>query len=502
MELDAILNSLDDAVLTVDDRGRVVFLNETAARLFGCPRADALGRPVSEFPALAEAVAQLNLAEITPEPGRDHAARSLRLPPAGTPGPRLLGGRVSALHGEGHVFHTAILRDLTHQEQMEKAVYDARKMQAVGALAGGIAHDFNNILTAVISQIDLALHTPEFPENLRQNLIYAQTSARRGAELVGKLQAFSRQNKPSFGPVNLAEVLDQVVFMLRRSIDRRIEVRWTPPAPAAWHVRADATQLMQALLNLGLNARDAMPAGGTLTFTTRNLTLEGADLPAPRQPGEFVQVTVADTGHGMSPEALSRLFEPYFSTKDPSRGPGLALSITAAVIAEHGGWMEAESRAGQGAQFHLFLPRLREEQQAARPAPAPDPQLLEGRERILVAEDEELVRMVIKAILAYRGYDVLVAEDGQAAVEAFRDAQPRVQLVVTDIHMPRLNGYDALRQIRALDPAVPAVVLSGGVHDGADPLGGLPGVAFLHKPFENQELLRLVRQQLDRKSVN
>jgi CheY-like chemotaxis protein len=286
--------------------------------------------------------------------------------------------------------------------------------------------------------------------------------------------------------------------MLQRSIDRRIDVRWERPATAPWTARADASQLMQALLNLGLNARDAMPSGGTLTFTARNVSFAGAALPAPRQPGEFIQLTVADTGHGLSPEALSRLFEPYFSTKDPSRGPGLGLTITAAVVAEHGGWMEVESREGQGAQFHVFLPRARDAAREPVRAAAPDPQLLGGRERILVVDDEELVRMVVKAILSYRGYDVIEAADGQAAVEAYRTAQPPVDLVLMDVHMPRLNGYDALRQIRALNPKARAVILSGGVHDGAsDPLSGQSGVAFLHKPFENQELLQTVRKKLE-----
>ena len=496
MEPDAILNSLDDAILTVDERGTVIFLNDAATRVFGCPRAQAVGQPVGRFTALADAVAQLNLGDVAP--GAAPVSRSLSLQPPGATEARLLGALVTCAGVHECTHYTAVIRDVTLHQQMEKAVYDARKMQAIGALAGGIAHDFNNILTAVISQIDLALHAPELPESLRQNLLYAQTSARRGAELVSKLQTFSRKGTPTFGPVDVTAVVDQVVFMLKRSIDPRIELRWLPPGGNLWLARADAAQVTQALLNLGLNARDAMPRGGRLTFTARNASVAGPDARPPRKAGDFVQLTVADTGHGMSPGALSRVFEPYFSTKDPSRGPGLGLTITSAVVAEHGGWMEAESREGQGSQFHVFLPRSLESAREARATPAPDPKALEGRERILVVDDEELVRMVTKAVLAYRGYDVLEAEDGQDAVEKFSSASPKIDLVLMDVHMPRLNGHDALRRIREIEPNARVVLVSGGVHDGAsDPSTGQEGVAFLHKPFENQELARVVRELLD-----
>ena len=498
LPLETIIHSLEDAILSVDARRTVVFLNAAAARLFSCPQALAQGQPVARFPALSDVVQQLKLDELNVVNGGLKAVRNLQVPTAAG---KLVSmeAAVSGVEVEGRLVFTAVIRDISLQEEMEKALYDARKMQAIGSLAGGIAHDFNNILTAVISQIDLALYAPEFPPSLRENLLYAQTSARRGAELVGKLQLFSRQGKPSFTLFAVAEVTEQVVFMLRRSIDPQIELRFLPPPAKPWLVKADANQIMQAVMNLGLNARDAMPQGGRLTIELANLTFTPDAARPPRKPGDFVRLTVGDTGRGMSPETMSRLFEPYFSTKDASRGPGLGLSITSATVAEHGGWLEVESREGVGTSFHLYLPRSNEPESAPREGPVPDAKSMEGRERILIVDDEELVRMVTKAVLAYRGYHIVEAEDGEDAVAKYTQATAPFDLVLMDLHMPKLNGRVALLRIRESHPGAKFILLSGGLQDeAADGAVNLEGVAFLHKPFDNQELVRLVRQMLDR----
>jgi two-component system cell cycle sensor histidine kinase/response regulator CckA len=494
--LNVILNSLEDALLGVDDRSNIVLLNEAAANVFCCDRAAVVGLPVARVPAVAEVFRQLKLDEFS-QPGSPARVTRRLLISRNSAESLPMEATVCAVQLNGGRVHLAIIRDLSAQQQMERAVYDARKTQALGALAGGIAHDFNNVLAAVISQIDLALHAPEFPAALKQHLIYAQTSARRGAELVNKLQTFSRQGKPVFEPLNPAELIEQVVFVLRRSIDPKIAIHCPKPVVAPRLVRADGNQIMQALLNLGINARDAMPTGGAITITIENASFSSAEAQAPRKTGDFVRIAVADTGHGMTPETAGRVFEPYFSTKDLSRGPGLGLSIAAAVVADHSGWMEVESQVGKGSRFSIFLPRSNESASAPRKVPLAEPKAMEGRERILVVDDEELVRMVTKAVLAYRGYQMVEAEDGADAVQKYSAAPGSFDLVLMDMHMPRLNGYDALLRIRELNPKVKAIVLSGGVHEPEERFGQMGGVAFLHKPFENQELLRLVRQMLD-----
>jgi two-component system cell cycle sensor histidine kinase/response regulator CckA len=494
--LNVILNSLEDAILGVDGHSNIALLNEAAANVFGCDRAAVIGLPVAHVPSVADVVHQLKLDELS-KPGSPVRATRRLLVGRNTGESVPMEATVSAVHFNDGKVHFAIIRDLSAQQQMEQAVYDARKTQALGALASGIAHDFNNVLAAVISQIDLALHAPEFPASLRQHLIYAQTSARRGAELVNKLQTFSRQGKPAFEPLNPAELIEQVVFVLRRSIDPKVAIHFPKPAINPWLAKADSNQIMQALLNLGINARDAMPQGGAITITVENASFSTLEAQAPRKAGDFVRIAVADTGHGMTPDTASRVFEPYFSTKDLSRGPGLGLSIAAAVVADHSGWMEVESQVGKGSRFSIFLPRTGDSATAPRKVAPTEPKAMEGKERILIVDDEELVRLVTKAVLAYRGYQMVEAEDGEDALRKYSAAPGSFDLILMDMHMPKLNGYDALLRIRELNPKARAIVLSGGVHDPDESFGQMAGVAFLHKPFENQELLRLVRQMLD-----
>jgi len=494
--LNSILNSLEDGILCIDDRLTLVWMNEAAARLFAGAPSPTVGQSVNLNSELAEAVRQLKLDEFADGQAPGKFIRRLNLArDGGRPVP--FEALISSTTVGGQRLFTAALRDTSRQQQMERAIYESRKTQAIASLAGGIAHDFNNILTAVISQIDLALHSPDFPLALREHLIYAQTSARRGAELVSKLQAFSRKGQPAFAPIDVTEVIEQAIFMLHRSIDRKILIEHSKPVAKSWMVKADSNQLIQALLNLAINARDAMPRGGRIIFSTEDIVFSPVDAVLPRKAGEFVKITVADTGQGMTPEVKGRVFEPYFSTKDLSRGPGLGLSITSAAIAEHSGWMEVESEVGKGTRFHIFLPRCAEPAMPFRRMVASDTKVTEGRERILVVDDEELVRMVTKAVLAYRGYQVTEAEDGEDAVEQFTMSATPFDLILMDLHMPKLNGYDALLKIRQQFPSVRAILLSGGVHEPDSMLGNLEGVAFLQKPFENQELVLLVRRMLD-----
>jgi CheY-like chemotaxis protein len=255
--------------------------------------------------------------------------------------------------------------------------------------------------------------------------------------------------------------------------------------------------MMQALLNLGITARDAMPKGGMLNISAENVRIGADELHGSRRAGEFVRLKVSDTGMGMPPEVVSRVFEPYFSTKDLSRGPGLGLSITAAVVAEHSGWMEVESQIGRGSVFSIFLPRSQELASARKQVTVADAHSLEGKERILVVDDEELVRMVTKAVLAYRGYQVLEAEDGEDAVAKYAANLGTIDLIMMDLHMPKMNGHDALVRIREINPRAKAVLLSGGLQEADGGLSAMERVVFLQKPFENQELLRLVRELLD-----
>jgi CheY-like chemotaxis protein len=321
--------------------------------------------------------------------------------------------------------------------------------------------------------------------------------------LVSRLLAFSRQTEAKLEPLNLYELSAEVVAMLRHSIDRRIEIRHELATPPLWLVEGDGSQLMQVLMNLCLNARDAMPNGGQLCIRLENIT--GAPPPTvPHQDvREFVRLTVSDTGEGMPPEVLSRLFEPYFTTKAVGKGTGLGLSIAHSVVTEHGGWMEVESKLGEGSHFAACFPRGAASPRELPQAPANliprEERSLEGRETILVVDDDETVRLVVRAVLSYRGYQVTEACDGEEAVRRYEQTPGGFDLVLLDLNMPRLDGWDAMSRMQQLDPDVTIMLLSGGLTEGdIERAQRLGATTVLSKPFENPELVRLVRQTLDR----
>jgi signal transduction histidine kinase/ActR/RegA family two-component response regulator len=377
--------------------------------------------------------------------------------------------------------------------------YQRQKIEAIGTLAAGLAHDFNNLLTAILSHIDLVLSASEFPSSLQRHLVIARTSGRRAAELVSRLQTFSRQSPHTFSPIKLAAVVHEVVSVLKRTIDRLIQIQVSIPDDVAPVVNGDATLLMQCLMNLCLNARDAMPGGGTLTISMEKAVF-GPDAVEPRKPGAFVRISVTDTGAGMEREVLSRLFEPYFTTKEFGQGGGLGLAITNSIVRDHGGWMEVESEPGKGSRFDAYFAALNQPAEESKPAPIPvsENQTLEGKETILLVDDEELVRLVARAVLGYRGYHIMEAIHGLDAVEKYRANADKIDLVLMDLHMPRMNGWDALARIRELDPSAQVIMLSGGSTDDLpDSLKQLGAAAILQKPFENIELVELVRRTLD-----
>lgn len=495
------MDSVRNGVICLDGSRRVIYLNRAMEALFQTRRADVIGKPVAFAPELEQA---FRLAEP-------------RLTSSGANEPpfrqdfthRALGGQVIPMtvtitevyYGELRIL-IGVLRDLTNIKRMEEALVQSRKSQAIGALAGGISHDFNNILTALLSQLDLALDAPDLPATAREHIVQAQTSGRRGAELISRLQTFSRQTETRTTTVDLAELIAQVELILRRSLDRRIQVRTDEIPQGQWLVKADASQVIQVVFNLALNARDAMPNGGELGIRLERARRCRPDAVAVAPVENWVKLTVYDTGVGMTPEVKERAFEPYFTTKTIGRGTGLGLSIAQSTIQEQGGWVEVESEPARGARIHVFLPEIN----AGSPASAADlhqftsaeTRALEGRETVLIADDEEMVRLVMKAVLSYRGYKVIEATDGGHLFEVLRTQATAPDLVLLDVDMPRVNGWEALRQLTAEWPRLPVIMLSGGAVDSDSSRARERGATgFLAKPFKNEQLVQLVRKTLD-----
>jgi PAS domain S-box-containing protein len=394
-----------------------------------------------------------------------------------------------------------IFWDVTEQRALEAQLRQSQKMEAVGQLAGGVAHDFNNLLTVILGNISL-LQASLPGSNVGQELLGAtEKAAMRAAELTGKLLGFSRRTPLRLEPANLNCSMDETVALLRRTFDPRIDLV-VQKAPDAWPVQADLGQMNQVLMNLCINARDAMPEGGRLVLSTENLVFnsDSVRFHLEARTGDFVRLRVQDAGQGIPPDVLPRIFEPFFTTKPPGKGTGLGLAMVFGIVKQHQGWIDCASKVGEGTRFDIYLPRYRprsDDRAAASAAPSPR----QGRETILLADDEPMIRNLGRTILQGYGYHVLLAEDGEEAVDVFRTHKDDIDLVILDLTMPRLSGRDAFRQLMKIDPDVRVLFASGYSSDHAIDLENERVQGFIGKPYRPDDLGRIVRQALDKDAV-
>ncbi len=391
-----------------------------------------------------------------------------------------------------------IFWDVTEQRHLEAQLRQAQKMEAVGQLAGGVAHDFNNLLTAILGNIALTLGSLPETEPSRELLLAAENAAVRASELTNRLLGFSRQTILRPQPTNLHTCIEETVRILRRTIDPRITLE-VHTAPELWTVQADPCQMNQVLMNLCLNARDAMPDGGRLLLETENVVLseEYARAHLQARPGSFVRLAVQDTGHGILPEIRSRIFEPFFTTKGPGKGTGLGLAMVFGIIQQHQGWIDCSSEVNQGTCFSVYLPR-HGQVSAPGSSPARAKRPAGGNETILLADDEPSIRTLGRTILQRYGYRVVLAEDGQEAVELFQREKERIDLVILDLTMPRLSGHDAFRQLLDIDPKTRVLFASGYSAEHVSAAEHERILGFVSKPYRPDDLAHMVRAALDR----
>jgi signal transduction histidine kinase len=387
--------------------------------------------------------------------------------------------------------------DVTERRRLEDQLRQAGKLEAVGQLAGGVAHDFNNLLAAVTGHLALAQELLPAGDPARALVAAGEQAAWRAAELTRQMLSFARRTPLRLEPTDLTACVAETAAILRRTIDPRIalEVRAAPPPGPAL---ADAGQVTQVLMNLCLNARDAMPEGGRLTLTAADAVVDEAHAgrPAGARPGAYVRLSVQDTGAGIPAELRERLFEPFFTTKEPGQGTGLGLAMVYGVVQQHQGWVEVESAPGRGTRFDVYLPRAERPPDPPALAP-PAPAAARGTETVLLADDEPMIRDLGRVILEQHGYRVLVAADGQEAVDVYRTEAGRVHLVILDLTMPRLSGRDACRELVRLDPGVRVLVSSGFSADSATLVGEAGVRGFVGKPYRPADLVAAVRAALD-----
>jgi PAS domain S-box-containing protein len=410
-----------------------------------------------------------------------------------------ISGRSVANGGEGMVFEL-FAEDVTERRALEQQLRQSQKMEAVGRLAGGIAHDFNNLLMVISGYSEFLLERLGDEPQLRAPAQEIASAAERASSLTRQLLAFSRKQMLAPRVVNLNDVATENVKMLTRMIGEDIDLV-IAPSPNLWSVRADAGQIEQVIMNLAVNARDAMPSGGKLTIETSNVTLDDdyARLHSPVRPGDYVMVAVSDTGAGMDAETQSHIFEPFFTTKG-TKGTGLGLSTVYGIVKQSGGYIWVYSEMGRGTTFKIYLPRVASTGEAvAQFAPAPEHRKVEpGTETILLVEDEANLRYLARQYLEKQGYKVIEAADGAVAMQIAVAHEKTIHLLLTDVIMPGMNGRELAQRIAEIRPNVKILYMSGYTENVIGHNGMLDaGIRLLQKPFNLRDLKSIVREVLD-----
>ena len=397
-------------------------------------------------------------------------------------------------------FYETFVRDITNQRQLEAQLAQSQKMEAIGRLAGGVAHDFNNLLTVILSYSELLLEDVPADSGIRDDLTQIRKAAQGAGELTRQLLAFSRQQVLQPRVVDLNAAVSGIERLLARVLREDIQLRCTLGADVGT-IRVDPGQLEQVIMNLAVNARDAMPNGGMVTIETANVELDDAYLEAHpiAKPGlgvsHYVMLAVTDTGIGMDAATQARIFEPFFTTKDIGKGTGLGLATVQGIVQQSGGFIWVYSEPGHGTAFKIYLPRVDEPASRADDVPAQDAR---GTETVLVAEDVAAVRAVTREMLRRYGYTVLEAADGAAALRLAAEHPAPIHLLLTDVVMPDVNGRDLADQLARARPNVKVLFMSGYTDDAVVRHGVLrQGIAYLQKPFTPRSLAGKVRAVLD-----
>lgn len=491
-----VFETAHDSIFIKNRESRYTQVNPSMARLFSMEPSDFIGRTDGELFG-SDISAQTSAADREVLQGRSIEEENT-IPIKGLP--RTFHVIKVPMHDHSGTITglIGIARDMTERKHLEAQLFQVQKMEAVGTLAGGIAHDFNNLLQAVMGCAELLLLGKKPNEPGYRELQDIVNASQRGAELTKQLLTFSRKIESRKEPIDLNETVTNARRLLVRTIPKMIDIELDLEANLR-KILADPVQMEQVLMNLTVNARDAMPDGGKIRIETRNVSLgrEFCQKHLEVRPGEYVFLRVSDTGHGMDPVTLQHIFEPFFTTKGIGKGTGLGLATVYGIVKSQEGYIFCESRLGAGTAFSIYIPAILSGASAITPS---EQETLEGgRETILLVDDDEFMRNFGEAMLTRFGYRILVAENGEEALKIYGDCKDEIDLVVLDLIMPGMGGVKCLESLLRINPEVKVLIASGYSPEWpAAGAGGNPARGFISKPYELRRMLKQIRQVLDR----
>jgi PAS domain S-box-containing protein len=500
----SILESVEEGIHGLDITGHIVFENPASLKMFGWKAQEMVGQHSHTLIHHHRADGSLYPVEECPvyctlhDGQTRHIHNEVFFRQDGTSFP--VEYTASALRDDSGVIAGVVVTfsDVTEIKQLEKQFLQSQKLEAIGELAGGIAHDFNNNLSAILGFSDLALDRLRPDDPLHRYIMQVKKAGEQSASLTRQLLAFSRKQILQPKVLDLNALITDMKTMLHRMIGEGIDLH-TLLHPELGRVKADPGQVEQVLMNLAVNARDAMAHGGTLTLATGNVDADEAQARTriPMIAGSYIGLAVSDTGCGMDAKTQARIFEPFFTTKEMGKGTGLGLSTVYGIVKQSGGYIWIDSAPGQGTTFEIFLPRV-EAPLEATPSPEVTMRALRGSETVLLVEDEEIVRAIARDTLQACGYTVLEAMNGGGAILISERHQGTIDLLLTDVVMPYMNGPELAQCLTAQHPEIRVLYMSGYTDEALAPHGILqPDIAFLAKPFTPDLLARKVRETLD-----
>jgi PAS domain S-box-containing protein len=493
----ALFDYATDGIVVMDRDGIIVNVNNKTCEMHGYSKEELIGISIWQLEAESDPdISQDRMKRILA--GESVVFETTQLKKDGTHIPLEISSKAVAV-GDVLLIQS-FYRDLTEKKRLQSHLIQSQKMESIGMLAGGIAHDFNNVLTAILGHTEIVRLFPSLDAKSLRSLQVIEDAARKAGSTITKLLGFARRSNVEILPINLNDVVHDTLKMLERALEKNInfELKLEEHLPV---VKGDFSQLEQVIMNLIVNAKDAMPKGGSIVLATtyRETTKDMPDIPHYVRPGKYVQLSVTDTGTGIPDDIAQKIFDPFFTTKERGKGTGLGLSMCYGTMMEHKGYITVQSQVGSGSTFTILLPVA---SAAAPSAPKQAPAPTKGSETILVVDDEDDILSAVQETLTASGYKVLTANDPTLGLDVFKKMPRDIALVITDMVMPKMDGKELMEQLRKINPEIKMLAISGYMKAVAEKSDIKNTAWFLQKPFESRNLLVQIRRILDSRSHN